>query len=823
MKRNPFGYTNFITCLLISLAVFLLPAQPMKAQTPPADLRLLAWSPDGTFLLGATPGPVVTLPDGSRQQLELLWRLDSAGTVSQQLAQGVDPQRSPDSQLVIFQRPNAQNQMEWWGIDMQSGALQPVDPAALAAVSAPVAGDPPGRIYPSPDGRRRAILVNEFFTAAVWVGQGSEPARPVLQAEGEIFSDLAWRPDGQALALIRAPLGSQIDSAGELWRVDLAGNSATQLSQNNVADRSPVWSGDGRRLSVIRNGQVAQVPADQLLAQTFAVAPPLASEPAISALAQLTPPATIRVIHHASNTCRNVPVGQIDTIPFEEYVKRVVPYEVFPSWPAETLKAQAVAARTYGWDKYLQNPGGAYHVTDWINHQYMCDNTFASTNQAVDATAGEYLAYNGQMITAMFSAENSSPTKTNPNVNYLLAVDDPVSFGKTLNGHGYGMGQWGAQRWAAQHNWSYQAILRHYYSNVTLERAGSGSDTTAPNVSLVTPWSNHYVTGNRLRLLVNTSDDSGSISQTNVYLSTPSETNLLVSENGPANPAGYVVDVSAWGEQALLAGTLALTAEAFDATGKRGVSPPVTIGLDRVSPTGLLTTAATLTPSAIITDSPVISLTLTGSDATAGVTQITLGRIDWLWEGENLTRQQVGGQPVGQMVSDAGALNGQAMRAATATDPAGSWSSAGITLPAPKQYRAYFRIKVGNNSIASEVARLEAINAQSGALMGLRRLYATDVRSSGVYQEFGLDFDYKSAAPVVLRLTFLDIVDVWLDRVVVVEYPAAYTSQPDYGYPRYRLKLIDGAGNVSNDLLVMPALDRRVYLPLILRDRPDAN
>ena len=633
----------YTKCWIVLILIFVLTlTQRIAAQELLVDLHLLAWSSDGTFLLGATPDQVMTLPNGSSQQQQILWRLAADGSEKQQLAKGFDPQLSSDGRFVTFTQLNAQNQLSSWGIDVETGALQPLGISFLSTLDVAIAGDPPGRMYISPDGKKRAILVNEFFTASLWIGEKNAPAQLILSSDGELLSDLAWRPDGEALVFIRTPLGSQTNTGGELWRIDLSpmGNAPTRLSQNNVVDRSPVWSPDGTSLTVVRNEQMVFVPSNQLLVEEFTLPEPVASilEPSpIGTAAQLIPPTHIKVIHHASNTCRAVPVGQIDTIPFEDYVKRVVPYEVFPSWPAETLKAQAVAARTYGWDKYLQNPGGSFHVTDWVNHQYMCDNTFASTNTAVDATSGEYLAYNGQMITAMFSAENSSPTKTNTNVNYLHAVDDPVSFGQTRNGHGYGMGQWGAQRWADQHQWSYQAILRHYYSNVTLEEAGVPADTAPPNVSLVVPWSNHYVTSNNLWLLMNTSDDGGNITQTNAYLTTSSETNLLLSEAGPANQAGYVIDISAWADQVLLTNTLVLTAEALDVTGKRGVvSPTVTVGVDRVAPTALLTTATTLSGTTVINDSPVVSLTLTSFDITAGATHIALGRKGWEWGGGKL-------------------------------------------------------------------------------------------------------------------------------------------------------------------------------------------
>ncbi|HRV95525.1 MAG TPA: SpoIID/LytB domain-containing protein [Anaerolineae bacterium] len=805
-------------CLLILLAVWQGFSHPADAQAPPADLQLLAWSPGGAFLLGTTPGQVITLANGSSQLSQVIWQIPTNGDPARRLAEGLAPQLSPDGRWLVFTPLNAPDPATRIAIDVATGATGPVEVGLLATPDLSLPGDPAGRVYRSPDGTKRAILVNQFFQAELWVGEANQPAELKLRREGELFSDLSWSPDGQSVALIITPLGSQVDTAGELWRVDLGDGGARQLSQNNAVDRSPVWRADGRELAVVRNEAWVIVPADELVSETFAVDEAASISPAnapIGAQAQLTPPATIRVIHHASNTCRSVPEGQIDTIPFEDYVKRVVPNEVYPSWPVETLRAQAVAARTYGWDKYLQNPGGSYHVTDWVNNQYMCDTTVPSTNQAVDDTTGEYLAYNGQIITAMFSAENSSPTKTNSNVNYLQAVDDPVSFGQTRNGHGYGMGQWGAQRWADQHGWSYQAILRHYYSGVTVEQPGGGD--TAPKVALVWPWSNHYLTGNRLYLQLNTSDNSGVINATKVYLSTPTETNLLIDEAGPADSAGYVVDVSSWLDQALVGQTLVLTAETFDGGGQRAVSPEVVIGLDRLDPTGLLTTTTTTTGSTIITDSPVVSLTLTAEDATAGATNLALGDQAWIWEETDFTREEVSGQPVGEFVSDGAAWDGQALRATVVDDPGGSWQSSNITLSAQQAYRAYVRLKVSSAELADEVVRLEMIDQEDDALIGLRRLRGVDFRADDLYQEFPIDFDTSTgvSGAIALRVTFLDSADVSLDRFVVLTYPTALTSSPSYSSSNFRMKVIDGAGNVSGDLVVKPGYG--IYLPVTIK------
>lgn len=100
-------------------------------------------------------------------------------------------------------------------------------------------------------------------------------------------------------------------------------------------------------------------------------------------------------------------VRPINIINLEDYVKGVVPYEVYPSWPKNALKAQAVAARTYAY----------FHSNTTIN-----DTTFyqkyggvtgadSRTSAAVDETKGEFLTYNGAIIDAAFSSSNGGKTE----------------------------------------------------------------------------------------------------------------------------------------------------------------------------------------------------------------------------------------------------------------------------------------------------------------------------------------------------------------------------------------------------------------------------
>ena len=104
-------------------------------------------------------------------------------------------------------------------------------------------------------------------------------------------------------------------------------------------------------------------------------------------------------------------VNVINAIDVDDYVKGVVPLESPASWPIEALKAQAVAARTYalttskggtGWD----------HYTDTRSQVYGGANAEqASTNAAVDATAGELVTYNGEPVATYFFSTSGGRTE----------------------------------------------------------------------------------------------------------------------------------------------------------------------------------------------------------------------------------------------------------------------------------------------------------------------------------------------------------------------------------------------------------------------------
>jgi len=121
----------------------------------------------------------------------------------------------------------------------------------------------------------------------------------------------------------------------------------------------------------------------------------------------------------------------INVIDLEDYLKGVLSCEIGASAPIEALKAQAVAARNYA----LINKGkysklGFDLCTTIYTQVYKgVDAEFASTNRAVEQTAGKRLFYKGTLAKTFYFASSGGRTEDVKNVwgsnyPYLVSVDD---------------------------------------------------------------------------------------------------------------------------------------------------------------------------------------------------------------------------------------------------------------------------------------------------------------------------------------------------------------------------------------------------------------
>lgn len=151
----------------------------------------------------------------------------------------------------------------------------------------------------------------------------------------------------------------------------------------------------------------------------------------------------VRIYLHSS--------GKIITVPVEEYVLGVVAAEMPAEFPAEALKAQAVAARTYVMKR--QGPSGVVnplhpgadvcdepaHYQGWLSRDQMQErwgkvgfySNYYKLARAVGTTRGTVITYNGQLIDPVYHSScggmgtEGAGSVWKFDVPYLMAVQCP--------------------------------------------------------------------------------------------------------------------------------------------------------------------------------------------------------------------------------------------------------------------------------------------------------------------------------------------------------------------------------------------------------------
>ena len=109
--------------------------------------------------------------------------------------------------------------------------------------------------------------------------------------------------------------------------------------------------------------------------------------------------------------------GQKKSMPIEEYVMGVVAAEIPADAPAESLKAQAILARTFTLEKLARGGVRALHGTDACDNPehfqaYDAGRITPTVRNAVQATRGSIVTYKGQPIKAWFHSYSGGKTAT---------------------------------------------------------------------------------------------------------------------------------------------------------------------------------------------------------------------------------------------------------------------------------------------------------------------------------------------------------------------------------------------------------------------------
>ena len=120
----------------------------------------------------------------------------------------------------------------------------------------------------------------------------------------------------------------------------------------------------------------------------------------------------------------------VNRLAIELYLQGVVPGEMPHAWPAEALKAQAVAARSYALASRVT--GKSFDVYADVRSQVYGGESIETpeTTEAIEATAGETLTYAGKVATAFFYSTSGGRTAAAVDVfgkpvPYLVSVPDP--------------------------------------------------------------------------------------------------------------------------------------------------------------------------------------------------------------------------------------------------------------------------------------------------------------------------------------------------------------------------------------------------------------
>ncbi len=124
----------------------------------------------------------------------------------------------------------------------------------------------------------------------------------------------------------------------------------------------------------------------------------------------------------------------LNHVDIEDYLLSVVPSESYSSWPMETLKAQAVAARTYAYYQKLHRAGRDYDIVDDTRDQMYggVARETTRTTKAVHRTAGMVLSFRGRPILSQYTANSGGHTADAGAIfgapkPYLVAHADPAS------------------------------------------------------------------------------------------------------------------------------------------------------------------------------------------------------------------------------------------------------------------------------------------------------------------------------------------------------------------------------------------------------------
>lgn len=180
-------------------------------------------------------------------------------------------------------------------------------------------------------------------------------------------------------------------------------------------------------------------------------------------------------------SCKKIKVEGYGEYSLDEYVAGVIQHESYQDGGMEALKAQAVAARSYG---IMETNGCTTSISNSQSSQTFSPNYTDLAKLAATETSGEVLTYNGELIVANYDsfcyADSDCPdstkhsdgtysvtyTKKPNNETHKIVLTDPVQYGRIVPGGGHAMGMSQLVSYEmAKKGATYKDILKYFYSS----------------------------------------------------------------------------------------------------------------------------------------------------------------------------------------------------------------------------------------------------------------------------------------------------------------------------------------------------------------------
>jgi peptidoglycan hydrolase-like amidase len=232
------------------------------------------------------------------------------------------------------------------------------------------------------------------------------------------------------------------------------GNGKGVCVKNNAAS---VWNRTGKTVRVYFNSNYAGSHQDFAAGAKGNLNATLKNNDASHQFLSAAPPSGCKTDGTNSRLPTSILVyraslGRVERVDFKTYVKNVLPNEWVTSWPAASLRAGAVAVKSFGWYWALHSTrktsgGQCFDVYDNTTSQvYRPGSAVSSTSAAVDATWGTRMTRSGNILQAHYCSTTTA-------------------CGAWVDGDW--LSQYGSRDQAnAGKSWS--AILQYYYDGIAL-------------------------------------------------------------------------------------------------------------------------------------------------------------------------------------------------------------------------------------------------------------------------------------------------------------------------------------------------------------------